>query len=98
MHNPIKVPGPDISYPGVLSYIYIDGSKVLSAHPLFALKSETDDWWACTPDHKDAILVGYKLKHSDHELYQCIDPTELKKIGLELDPRLNNQPIDFIND
>nr|SHO16067.1 Putative uncharacterized protein [Moritella viscosa]SHO18814.1 Putative uncharacterized protein [Moritella viscosa] len=77
--------------------MYIDGSKVLSAYPLFAIKSEEGAWWRCVPDHDNAVLVGYKLKYSDNSMYECIDPLELKKIGLELDPSINKQSIGFIN-
>ena len=97
MNNPIKVSVHDISYPNILSYMYIDGSKILYAYPLFAIKSEDGAWWKCVPDHENSVLVGYKLKYSDDSMYECIDPLELKKIGLELDPSVNKQSIGFIN-
>jgi len=98
MHNPVRVLGPDITYEGLHYYFFIEASQVVAAYPSYAVKDKDGQLWVCTPDHEEAILIMYKLKYSDGNIYTCGNEKELNKLGLSLTPETEKRSIGFILD
>lgn len=98
MQNPVRVVGPDVTYEGKNYYMYIEASQVISAYPAYAMKDSGKQWWVCTPDHKEAVLINYKLKYIDGNIYTCGNEAELQKLGLSFRPITEKRAIGFILD
>lgn len=98
MYTFIRALGPDITYEGQYYYFYIDPSKIYAAYPSYATKDKDGQLWQCTPDHEEAILIAYKLKYFDGNIFTCGNEEELNKLGLSLNQKQHKRGIGFVLD
>jgi hypothetical protein len=82
MQLPIRVLGKDITYKGMEISMYVDASTIKRAYPVYAVRGEGGQMYACVQDHDKSELVAFKLWCSENEIYICSEETELTKLGL----------------